>query len=108
VFESPDEDHLLDIAVDEANHRYLLVGERRFQSQPVHDAVIVGREVSLDGQLLGHEEQIALENATTPAVAAGHAGRYLVVFADRPSPGTQEIFGQLWGLHRVLLPIVMR
>ena len=108
VSESPDDDVGLAIAADEHNLRYLLVNERKLVRIPHRPSIILGREVSLEGQPLGSDTGIAGEQATTPAVAAGRAGDYLVVFADKPATPTFDIYGRLWGLHRVFLPVVLR
>jgi len=106
LFESPEKDTNLAIAADEHTHRYLLVSERRFVGIWGQPSVLVARELSLEGILLGGEVWIGEEQPTTPAVAAGPAGEFLVVFANKPGGSTFDIYGHRWGPHRVFLPVV--
>ena len=58
---------------------------------------------------MGEEVWLAEENATTPAVAAGPGGQYLVVYADKPGTSTIDIYGHVWGVQHILfLPVVLR
>jgi hypothetical protein len=108
AFESPEQDSDMAIAADEHTHHYLLVSERRFAGIWGQPSVILGREVSLEGHLVGDEAWIAEEQATTPDVAAGPAGEFLVVFANKPGTSTFDIYGHLWGPHRVFMPMILR
>jgi hypothetical protein len=108
VFESPEEDSWLGIAANENTHQYLVVSQRTFVMVPDQPSVILGRELSLEGHFLGEEDWIGGEQATTPAASSGPAGEYLVVFADKPGTSTFDIYGRLWGVHRVFLPVVLR
>jgi hypothetical protein len=109
VFETEEENIDLALAANEHSLRHLAVCKRTFTGIHGQPSVILGRELSLEGFPVGEEVWIAMENATSPAVAAGPAGQYLVVFADKPGTSTVDIYGRVWGVrHMVFLPVVLR
>jgi hypothetical protein len=109
VFETEEENIDLALAANEHSLRHLAVCKRTYTGIHGQPSVILGRELSLEGLPVGEEVWIAMENATSPAVAAGPAGQYLVVFADKPGTSTIDIYGRVWGVrHLVFLPVVLR
>ena len=109
VFEIDGENTELALAASEDTYRHLAVCKRTFTGIHGQPSVILGRELSLEGFPVGEEVWLAEENATTPAVAAGPGGQYLVVYADKPGTSTVDIYGRVCGVqHTQFLPVVLR
>lgn len=69
---------------------------------------ILGRVISIDGNLVGGETAIGGLVADDAAVAGGSRGDFLVAFEDLPPEGSsREVYGRLWG-NRVYLPLVVK
>ncbi|MBN1535670.1 MAG: hypothetical protein JW908_02975 [Anaerolineales bacterium] len=94
------------IAASESSLQYYVVWRREFQGSG--DSSILGQAINYNGNLSGNVSEYIGENVDYPAVEAGPAGDFLVVWQDQPLGLTNtNIYGQLWG-HRIYLPIVIR
>lgn len=94
------------IAASENSQQHLVVWRREFQASG--DSSILGQALTYNGNLSGNVCEYIGEDVNYPAVAAGPAGDFLVVWQDQPIGSTNtNIYGQLWGM-RIYLPIVIR
>jgi hypothetical protein len=99
---SPDDDFYPAVAASETNQQYFVVWRREFQGSG--DSSILGQAISYNGDYIGGVSEFLGEDVDFPAVAAGPAGDFLVVWQDQPVGATDtNIYGQLWG-NRIYLP----
>jgi hypothetical protein len=89
----------------ESNYQFFVTWRH---PQGIMDKSIRGRAIANTGVLLGDTAVFPGLDADYPAVAAGPAGDYLIVWQDQPLSATnRDIYGQLWG-NRVYVPLVQR
>jgi hypothetical protein len=92
------------VAASESSLQYFVVWRREFQGSG--DSSILGRAISFDGNYNWGVSEFLGEDVNFPAVAAGPAGDFLVVWQDKRANNT-NIYGQLWG-NWIYLPLMIR
>jgi hypothetical protein len=108
ITDDPDDETMVYVAAGEQDHQYLVITARQLDALPGKPVVLLGRKVSLEGDLLGREAWLE-EASWEYAVASGPGSDFLIAFAAlAPPPTTWVTFGHLWGDYRVYLPLVVR
>ena len=108
ITDDPDHERSADVAASEHDHQYLVVGGRYVQAGPDSTWVVLGRKVSLGGELLGSEAWLEGNIVFGTSLANGPRSDFLIAFDDQLPTSYAGIWGHLWGNHRVHLPQVLR
>lgn len=97
----------LAVAGSEGAAQYLVVWTQEYSLPAPNNKDMLGRPISIDGNLVGERTVIGGPSADYAAVASGSLGDFLVAFSALPPEGgsSMEIYGRLWG-NRVYLPFV--